>query len=466
MHPLERRVARTIRRHGLADAGDRIAVAVSGGPDSVALTWLLHAVAPGLHVELAGLVHVNHGLRGADAEMDEQFCRDLAARLDLPIDVSRVDAGALAIERRRSIEAAARDARYACFNVAAERLRASRVATGHTLDDQAETVLLRLFRGAGSRGLAGIRVRRGPFVRPLLDCGRQDLLDYLRDRDEPFRTDLSNDDHRIPRNRIRHELLPVIDRMAPGARKALARIAAHSADDESFFREAVIRLAPSVVLPDGQVSLDALAAQPPALSRRLIRWALERAAPDVAFSAAHLAGVLNLVQSPEAGQVDLPGVVVERAGNRLVIHRAVKPGPGRAGRPLRTRFEYLLPCPGAVEVPEAGVTVLASLGRASAAGGGQADIATVRAASLELPLTVRSRHDGDRLRPLGAPGRRKLQDVFVDRKVPRQDRDRVPIVTDASGRIVWVAGVTITEEGRVKGPSEGVVILTLKKGLQ
>jgi tRNA(Ile)-lysidine synthase len=450
----------------LAAAGDRIAVAVSGGPDSVALARALHAVARDLGVEIAGLVHVNHGLRGADADLDETFCRELAARLDLPIDVSRVDVAALARARRRSIEAAAREARYASFKTAADRLRASRVATGHTLDDQAETVLLRLFRGAGARGVSGIRVCRGPFVRPLLDCTRQDLLDYLRDLDESFRTDLSNDDRRIPRNRIRHELLPVVDRIAPGARRALARMAAHSADDESFFREAVIRLAPSVVLPGGQVCLEALASQPPALARRLIRWALEQAAPATTFGAAHLAAVTSLIQSPDAGRVDLPGVVVERTGDRL----AIRPAMGRSDRARdagRTRFEYRLPCPGVVEIPEAGVTILAAPGQMSVADAGKrVDVAHVRASSVVLPLTVRNRHDGDRLRPFGAPGHRKLQDVFVDRKVPKDERDRVPIVTDARGHIVWVAGVTITEEGRVKAPSEGVVTLTLKKGLQ
>src|SRR6185295_6498548 len=358
-HPLARRVVRTIRRHGLAAAGDRVAVALYGGADSVALTWLLHEVAADLHIEISGLIHVNHQLRGADSDADENFCRALAERLHLPLDVSRVDVGARARAQHRSVESTARDVRYECFVDAARRLGADRIATGHTLDDQAETVLLRLLRGAGTRGIAGIRVRRGVFVRPLLDCGHADLVMYLSDRHEAFREDGSNADRRIPRNRVRHELLPVIDQLAPGARRAMARIAAQSAEDEEYFRDAVITLASSVVLPDGRVSLDALAGQPAALVRRLIRGELERVSQGLAFSAGHVEDVMQLMASTElSGHLDLPGVVVERDRGTMTMRTVSDPSePGRASS---ARFEYSLPCPGAVDVPEAGVTVLAS----------------------------------------------------------------------------------------------------------
>jgi tRNA(Ile)-lysidine synthase len=462
----ERRVLRTIREHGLLALGDRVLVAVSGGPDSVALTWLLVAVAEAAGFTLAGLVHVNHGLRGAEAAADEAFCRALAARLDLPIDVAHVDVGSLARARRRSIEVAARDARYASFAAAAARLGATRVATGHTLDDQAETVLLRLLRGAGSRGLAGIRLKRGSLVRPLLECRRADLIAYLAERHEPFREDASNLDRAIPRNRVRHDLLPVIDALAPGARRALARVAALAADDEDYFRAAVTESASAVVLPDGGVCLDAVGERPPALARRIVRWAIESVAPDVGLTASHLDAVLRLATSgSSSGHLDLPGVVVEQRAGNLSIRPAA--GPGRAVSTRRVQFEYSLPCPGEVAVLEAGVTVVASAARSDAPTlGDRSDVVTVREASFAQPFSVRNRRDGDRFRPLGAPGRRKLQDVLVDRKVPRQERDRVPIVIDALGRIIWVAGIAIAEEGRVTAASEGVVTLSVKKGLQ
>src|SRR5688572_8287520 len=212
---------------------DRVAIAISGGSDSVALAWILHEAAPRASWRVVGLVHVNHGLRGDDAAADEAFCRELAARLGWPIDVSHVDVRARAHERRQSIEAAARGARYDCFEGAAARLGATVVATAHTMDDQAETVLLRLLRGAGSRGISGIRERRGRIVRPLLGCRRLELREFLNDRQELFREDASNLDLSIPRNRLRHELMPVIERLAPGGVAALARAAALAADDEA-----------------------------------------------------------------------------------------------------------------------------------------------------------------------------------------------------------------------------------------
>jgi len=309
-------------------------------------------------------------------------------------------------------------------------------------------------------------VRRGIFVRPLLQCRRREVLEYLDARHEAYREDASNADCSIPRNRIRHELLPIIDRLAPGARRALSRVAAISADDEIYFREAVIGLAPSVVLPDGSVRLAPLVSLPAALARRLVRFAVEGVAPSAPLTAMHLDAILRLARAARPSwQLDLPGVLVERRNDLLKIQRVSS--DRRTSTAAASHFEYSLPCPGEVAVPEAGVTVLAQVAGSDHRNlSNRGDIVAVEAASFALPFVVRSRRDGDRLRPLGAPGQRKLQDVLVDRKVPRQERDRLPIVTDAHGRIVWVAGITIAEEGRVRTPGEGVVILTVKKGLQ
>jgi len=463
LDPIERLVVRAFRRSEMAAPGARVLAAVSGGSDSVALVWLLRAVAARAGIELAGLVHVHHGLRAGDADLDEAFCRALADRLGCPCYVSRVDVAALARARRRSIEAAAREARDAAFADAAARSGASRVATGHTLDDQAETVLLRLLRGAGARGLTGIRARRGMVIRPLLECRREALRAYLAARGEAFREDASNADLGIPRNRVRHELLPVIDRIAPGARRALARVAALAADDETFFRGLVTELTSSVVLSSEGVRLEALGAHPPALARRLARWAVERVAPDAALTVRHLDAMVGLAASRAgSGHLDLPGVVVERRGTSLFVVAAT----GRRRATPGAQFEYPLPCPGQVVVPECGVTVLAAAGGPGVPEDlpADGDVAAVGVGTVRPPFRVRNRRPGDRLRPLGAPGRRKLQDVLVDRKVAAEDRDRVPVVTDVNGRIVWVAGVAVAEDARVTTASAGVVILSLKKG--
>lgn len=464
---LARRVLATIRSHRLLASGDRVVIALSGGPDSVALTWVLKDLAPDLGIEIAGLVHLNHQLRAGASDEDERFCGELAVRIGAPIHIEREDIATRAAASRQSIEVVARAARYAVFESAAARFSATHIATGHTLDDQAETVLLRLLRGAGTRGLAGIRFRRGPVVRPLLECRREDVLRDLTDRGESYRHDQSNDDRAIPRNRIRHDLLPVIDDIAPGGRDALARLAGLSTDVEDFLGAAAIEMAPAVVLSvegaanGAPVVLQArdLGRLPAALARHLIYQALVRIAPGAAITARHVAAVRSLSAADKPkGHLDLPGVAVSRDGELLVLAARRDQG-GNQGSP--GPFEHVLPLPGSVRVPEAGVTVSVDHGDARVALPDMEDrqMAVLQAASVRPPFVVRSRRPGDRVWPLGAPGHRRLQDVFVDRKVPRERRDRVPIVADANGRIVWVMGLTIAEECRVTAPEAGVVIL-------
>jgi tRNA(Ile)-lysidine synthase len=478
---LTRRALRTILEHALVARGERVAIALSGGADSVALVWVMRDLSAELGCELAGLIHVNHGLRGRDAELDEAFCRELAARLDLPIEVGSVDVSRRARERRQSIEAAARDLRYAFFNVGARRLRATAVMTAHTLDDQAETVLLRLLRGAGSRGAAGIRIRRGLIRRPFIECRRADVRRELAERGEGYREDASNQDLSIPRNRVRHVLMPVVDRIAQGGVRALARFALFSAEDETALEGAAVNAASTGVLleegPEAVLDVAALVTLPPAVGRRVVRLAAARLAPDAALGARHLHDVLRLARADKVrGRLDLPGIAVERDGVRLVLARRTGNGPGSRVRDprsgirsspfegLRSTFEVPLPVPGAVRIPEAGVTIEASVGAWPVGPAARdRDVVQMQAASIAAPLVVRSRRAGDRMRPLGAPGRRKLQDLLVDRKVPRNERDRVPVVVDATGRIVWVAGLATAHECRVTAPEAGVVTLQMRR---
>jgi len=261
-------VAQTLRRRIQLPPAARVLAAVSGGADSVSLARLLAELAARGTLTLVGIAHLNHQLRGADADGDEAFCAALAERLGVPFRAARADVADLAAARGESIEAAARRARYAFLSETARSLGATHVATGHTLDDQAETVLLRLLRGAGSRGLSGIRARRGSVIRPLLECRRADVRAYLAARGETFREDASNMDRRIPRNRLRHELLPIIDALAPGGCEALARTATLAADDEEFLLAHAIDVARSIVLTDTngvQLKRASLAALPPAI---------------------------------------------------------------------------------------------------------------------------------------------------------------------------------------------------------
>ena len=457
---LGRAVLQTIRRRALLATGDRVAVALSGGPDSVALAWLLReleAVAPWAVV---GLIHVHHGVRGAEADADEAFCRRLADRMRLPIEVHRIDVPALARDRRVSMEAAARFGRYEAFEAARAALAATAVATGHTIDDQAETVLLRLLRGAGSRGVSAIRPRLGAIVRPLIDCRRVALRDYLAARGEPSREDATNQDVSIPRNRLRASVIPSIEAAWPGGIVALARFADLAADDEAWLAGAARSTGALRSTPDGgvEIDLDVLCGLPVALGRRVIREAIETGGGRPAFR--HIEAVYRLARADKTtSRLHLPGVTVERLDRRL---RLVAPRNIQPAGPSEPR---VLSVPGEVLLAETGETIQASFtGRAdmSARPSLAGQIALLQADAVPVPLAVRFRRPGDRWRPLGAPGTRKLQDWFVDRKVPRAARDRVPLVVDARGRIVWVAGFTIAHECRVTAPAGGVVVLELK----
>jgi len=334
---------------GDALVGQRVAAAVSGGADSVALALWLHdfATRPAPAFTFVGLIHVNHALRGAESDGDEAFCRVLARRLSLPIDV----VAAPIVATGRSPESAARDARYLAFDAAAVRLGATVVCTAHTADDQAETVLLRLLRGAGLRGVSGIRSANRRVVRPLLDCRRNHLRAALVQLGEVWREDASNSDVSIPRNLIRHELLPAVERVAtqiaPGGIEAVARFAAYAAEDEQFLEDAAISLAARLVVGDqsrpeqaregaphaGQtVTLvrDQLASAPAPLARRVVRLVAATIAPDRPWSAVHIEAVLRLARRVQGGgSLDLPGVRVERVSNEvrlMSLAGTIRPG--------------------------------------------------------------------------------------------------------------------------------------------
>jgi tRNA(Ile)-lysidine synthase len=490
---LLQRVVDTIHRHALLRDGRRVLVALSGGADSVALLCILRELEAAGALTVAGAAHLHHGLRGADADADQVFCAALAARMGVPFVAERADVAALARTQKRSIEDAARQARYAFLERAAAQLGADAIAVAHTRDDQAETFLLRLLRGAGARGLGSIRpcvrlpavapkARRWSLptvapkarrwvIRPLIEVERRALREYLAARGEGWREDATNRDVRIPRNRVRHELIPLLEsQFSSAVVTTLAREAALARQDEDFLQDQAIELARRIVLTDErpQIAIDAagLAAAPRALSSRVVLQALERLAGGRPISFEHVEAVLRL----GPGQaVSLPGQDAVRIGDVVALRPRVgrgTPGPRTSDLGLGHNFAFALSIPGEVELTAASLTVtaerlddLTERPRKWAARGREVGVAV---AGLQLPLVVRSRQPGDRFRPLGSPGVKKLQDFLVDRKVARAERDTVPLVVDGRGRIVWVVGQTVAEDFRVTDPSRGVILLKVR----
>jgi tRNA(Ile)-lysidine synthase len=464
------RVVARLQRSCLVAEGDRVLAALSGGPDSVALVWLLREALPEVGAELAGVAHLNHRLRGLESSADEAFCRTLAGQLGLACEVERCDVADLAASRGGSVEAVAHDVRYAFLERARVRLGATSTATGHTANDQAETLLWHLARGAGVRGLAGIRYRRGRVIRPLLDLSRTDIEAWLGERGLAFRLDASNRDTRFTRNRIRHVVLPaLVSAVSPRAPEALARAARLAADEDEFVEAAVTEAAGSIVLSSGdawRLDIQRLRALPLALRRRLAWRALEGAANGRLVGANHVELVLGFVDRARAGaRLSLPGQYVTAEAGALVFRPrpvgAPHAGPAPAGA---HRFRWRLPVPGTVDDPAGRWTLHATAG---ATPGPDAWPPSSDAAVLDArvgpELFVRTRRAGDRVAPLGLDGHKKLQDVFVDRKVPRSERDAVPLVVDRDDRILWVAGHVLSRAARVTPGTTSVLLLELRR---
>ena len=323
MSALHQQIRRTIRRHALWPPGARLLIGLSGGSDSVALTLLLQELAEHDGFTVVSLAHLNHRLR-CTATRDEQFCRELAARVGLPIAVDSVEVGSYAQRQRLSVEEAARRLRYDFLHRVAESVSADRIAVGHTRDDQAETFLLKLIRGAGLTGLGAIYPRRGNVVRPLLDVTRDDLRRYLQSRGQVWMDDETNEDIANPRNRIRHRVLPELDLAAAGSSSpAIARAAAIVREDGQWLDELAARRFEALVASEKagvEIDVSGLMAEPPPIRRRIVLTALRLAAPNREIGLDHVETALEVAAGESSGS-DVPGTRVELRRGKLVLLR-------------------------------------------------------------------------------------------------------------------------------------------------
>ena len=434
--PLLTAVRATVARHRLIAPGDRVLVAVSGGPDSVALLHALTCLRPDHGLTLVAC-HVDHGLR-AEAGRDAGLVRDLAARLGCPAVVERV---VVRYRPGRSPEAAARAARYAALERAARESGATRIALGHTADDQAETVLMRLVQGAGPRGLAGIPVRRGRLVRPLLDVDRAAVLAHLALHDLPSVEDATNQDVKLLRNRIRHEVLPLLAAHGwPRIGAALRRSAAASRELVEALDALLAPRVAALVRPGmGGVSLDLahLRDLPPGALKAALRLALVDVArrPEVraGLRAPHFDQLARLVDAPAGARVRLPGgLVVERARETLWVAR-----PGRPAAPTP------LAVPGETDLPGAGCRVRVDLGAPATGTPGPWE-AWLDADALGGPLLVRPRRPAEHVVPFGADRQVRIAGLLAAAGTPRAARGAWPLLVaagPAEETVLWVIGV-------------------------
>jgi tRNA(Ile)-lysidine synthase len=455
---LDRLVDEAIARHGLIADGDSILVGVSGGADSVALLHLLAARASEGRLRL-GVAHLDHGLR-PESERDAGFVRAMAAGLGLDVYVERVEVAETQRRWRLSLEEAARRARYDFLQSTAARHGYVKVALGHHADDNAETLLLNLLRGSGRLGLGGIRaIREGVYIRPLIRATRSDIEQYLQIRKLPFRTDRTNSDTAILRNRIRHRLLPLLESdYRAGVRTVLSRTAEVLADEEDWIEGLLRPDMERMTTACGQGRLTLAAADfgrmPLAAARRIARAAVRRVQGDLRrIGSVHVEQIIHLSRRRgAAGPLYLPGDVRVRVeGAELVFERRTAESmPALQAAPLGD-FEYTLSGCGALFIRETGDRFsLREVPRDEAADPRAAEPQTafLDRDAVRFPVTVRNRRPGDRFAPLGAGGTQKLKKFFSDHKVPAAVRRCCPLLV-SDGRILWVSGYRVDQQARV-----------------
>ena len=454
-------VQRFIDAHGLLHRGARVIVSVSGGADSVALLSVLCFLVPTYRLTLF-VAHINHQLRDEESIRDALFVESCSDRLGLPFH--RVDVDVRFLKRRTgmSSQQAARQLRYGALMSLRDSLAATHVALGHTADDQAETLMLRLLRGAGAAGLAGIPAKRWPFIRPLLGVHRNAIRSYLGSAGLPWVEDSSNTSRAYLRNRVRLELMPALREYRPGIAQRLRQTADMLRADNEVLEEQTRVLVKQAVGHEVGMSMLAIrrspfAAAPLAMQRRLLRYAMDRLP-----GSQHASGfqdVEALVRFTMSGgrvgrRLTLAGQVMAEWHNDAVLL-------WKAGTLPATSNSMHLPLAGFLSLEGLSLSVAAKTRELKEEWRNQAGPCRVFACleAAAPPLTIRFPRPGDRFQPLGIPGSQKLQDFFVNSKVPKALRPYVPLVLSC-GQILWVVGYRIGDPFKVRASTRRLLELS------
>lgn len=477
MRSFVKELQNNIERHKLFSPGDKLVVGVSGGADSIALLHGLVALSrlDGWQFRLH-VAHLHHGIRGAEADGDETFVRETAASLRLPSTMERVDVPDEARRSQMTLEEAARFCRYTFLERVCRLTEAGAVAVAHHADDNAETVIQRLFRGTALRGLAGMRPKRPlssssnvQLVRPMLNFRRDDIRAFLQRENIAFREDSTNEATKATRNRIRHEILPLIERtINPQVVEALQRLSEHAAGLHDHLNETAVRLLASLIVheDESEVVLDAsgLTKKRWIVQTEAIRLAYHKLTPherDLTFR--HLSAVADLAADSGSGRsIDLPGGIrAIKSYNKLVLARPHE-------NDVEESVELPLSVPGQTVLVQFGLEIEAKLETLETPPGGDlhagkpADEEWLDWDAVVPPLAVRGRRRGDRFWPLGMPADKRLAEFLLDNKVPKEERDRVAILCDQKGPL-WVIPLRIDQRARLTERTRRVLRLRQRR---
>jgi tRNA(Ile)-lysidine synthase len=456
---IKKKFLETVREYRMFNPGETVLVAVSGGTDSTALLHLMHAHAAELGLSLH-VAHLNHMLRKGEAELDVKYVEGLTQKLGLPLTVEAVDVAGLAQANKTGIEETARKVRYEFFDRVAGKVGAGKVAVGHTADDNVETFLMRLLRGSGLKGLCGIPVRRGKLVRPMIKIWRRQIEDYVGALKLVPRRDHTNYESKYMRNSVRLKLIPQLKIYNLNIKEIILQTILLLTEDNIYLEDKAGEALAEVTIGQTEdalrIDISRLKNWGDPIQGHLLRQAIERVKGDLKeLSFQHICDIQEKLDATERWELHLPGgiFVIGERGELAICRQKPK---FKEIPP----FRYALSLPGAVEMAEINRVLHADF-TDHFDKTDDPDTAFVDYDALGKEIIVRSKSPGDRFSPLGTQGTKKLQDFYVDEKVPAEERDSIPIV-ESGGRIIWVAGRRIDDNAKVTENTQRIVKFELR----
>ncbi|MDD3920925.1 MAG: tRNA lysidine(34) synthetase TilS [Eubacteriales bacterium] len=438
------RLARALSANDVG-AGTHVLAAVSGGADSVALLCLLQNLKECGKIGIVSAAHFHHGIRGSEADADEAFVRELCKTLRVPYYAGHGDVPNMAKETGETLEEAARNARYSFLRQVKESCGATYIVTAHTMNDQAETVLMHILRGSGTAGLCAMKQNAGDILRPMLDIQRAEIEAYLMEKGQDYRTDSSNASMAYTRNRVRHELLPLLqERFNPSIIPALHRLSEHAAEDEALLNEMAAQALRKAEAGENRYDRNMLLELPPPIQIRALRLALSKVNALFDMEETGFLRLAALLDGKTGGKLALPNGQWAYTSYALICFGALPKKP----EPFCVRLQMQ----GVTETPH-GTFIAETVSVRGICADNK--VAYLDADRLPKDTVVRSREAGDSIQPLGMRGTKALKDYFIDKKLPQWQRD-VPLICSGQ-QVIFVPGCGISEKYRVRADTKTIL---------
>ncbi len=452
-------VTETIKKYSMITEGEHILIALSGGADSICLLQILHDIKDEYKISLSAL-YIDHRFRPEETPFEIDFCKKICGSLSVPLITKSIDIRTFAQCEGMSKQEAARELRYRVFYETADELKADKIALGHNMDDQAETALIRLIRGSGPTGLGAIPPVRGKIIRPLIEIERTEIEAFLDKGNIPFVMDSSNLTDRYLRNKIRLLIMPEIKKINPEVVKTISRTSDIFRNEEKYFDILVTKSLMKMISRKNDRSIELFIAPMEILDtvilRRVLRRAIDATHKLKGISFLHIEDIIHLLKYGRNGdRIFLPNNI--RVIKKYSLLTITSEEPKR----LAT---YIIEKPGEVRVMESSLALLTKLISADETGdiGDGKKTALINGDKLIFPLSIRSRKNGDYFYPFGMGKRKKIQDYFVDNKVPRDERDAVPLLINGNEEIMWIVGYRIDDRYKIEKNTKKILKCTVR----